>query len=401
MVVLFQILVRVLQQQNEDGSWGSRGSREETAYAIISLSNVASLPFITPIAGQIETAISRGRKYLKSIKASENIKLTPNDYIWVGKISYGVESVCLTYVLAALNTPVPHYSLGPRVSSLITIPVQRVSSFANFYAKLPMFVKVKPWILKAWVIEGYLLLPDLKEKRLEVFDRRGMAEDKYLEYIPFSWISANGLEDTQAGAQTLFDMMVISMVNYQVDEFFDGVVTKGDLLTIARLTSSIEKLFSGLNIRQPSKIVNGFDALTAHYHDFYRQLEYFMQFVVTYPRIQNASDHDKAQLELELKFYLLAHTHQSGDNLKFQLQSQQKTYITPPSSYMRWVRTTASDHLSAQYAFAFLICLLGNDQDYLPNSEIKYIAQDCCTRLSIICRMFNDYGSLARAIGKN
>ena len=83
-----------------------------------------------------------------------------------------------------------------------------------------------------------------------MFSRRGMAEDKYLEYIPFSWISASDLENLHAGAQTLFDMMMISMMNFQVDEFFDGVVAKGDLLTIAQLRKSIEKLFSDLNIAQ-------------------------------------------------------------------------------------------------------------------------------------------------------
>ena len=124
MVVLFQILSRTLQQQNEDGSWGVRGSREETSYAIITLANVDSLPFVTPVAGQIESAISRGRKYLKSINALDDIKLTPKDYIWTGKISYGVENVCHSYVLAAINTPVPQFLLGPRVSALVNIPSQ-------------------------------------------------------------------------------------------------------------------------------------------------------------------------------------------------------------------------------------------------------------------------------------
>ena len=94
MIVLFQILTRTLQSQNEDGSWGKKGNREETAYALITLANVDSLPFVTPIAGQIETAISKGRKYLNATGALENLKLTPNDYVWSGKIAYGVEHVC-------------------------------------------------------------------------------------------------------------------------------------------------------------------------------------------------------------------------------------------------------------------------------------------------------------------
>src|SRR5208337_5216381 len=126
---------------------------------------------------------------------------------------------------------------------------------------------------------------------------------------------------------------------------------KADPLTIARLRKTVEKLFSGLQISQTNNIINGFNVLNEHELNIYHQLECFLHFVVTYPRIQNSSDHDKAQLLLELKFYLFAHTHQIEDNFKFQRQSQQKTYYTPPSSYTRWVRTTASDHLSSQYAF--------------------------------------------------
>jgi hypothetical protein len=398
MVVLFQILTRTLQQQNEDGSWGTNGSREETAYAILTLANVDSLPFVTPIASQIELAISTGRKYLKSTKALENIKLTPNDYIWAGKVSYGVENVCHSYVLGALNTPVPQYLLGPRVASLVNIPNKRVSSFAKFYQRLPMFAEVEPWRLKAWLIEGYLFLPDLEKMRLGVFSRGGMDEDKYFEYLPFSWTGPNGLENINAGPQTLFDMMMISMVNYQVDEFFDGVVAKGDMATIAQLRKNIEKMFQELNTGRPRTrdLVNGFDVLPTYDQDIYYQLEDFLQFVVTYPRIQNASSNDKAQLELELKSYLLAHTQQCEDSIKLRRQDSQKSYASPPSSYLRWVRNTASDHLSSHYAFAFLMCLLGNDEDYLADSEIRYIAQDTCTHLSVICRMFNDYGSLER-----
>src|SRR5271169_2933334 len=215
MVVLFQILTRTLQQQNEDGSWGKFGSREETAYAIITLSNVDSLPFVTPVAGQIESAISRGRKYLKSVNALDEIQLSPRDYIWTGKISYGVENVCHSYVLAALNTAVPQHLLGPRVAALVNVPAKRLSSFAKFYARLLMFAGVPTWKVKAWLIEGYLFLPDLEKMKMGVFSRTGEEDEKYFEYLPFSWTGPSGLENLNAGAQVLFDMMMLSMVNYQ------------------------------------------------------------------------------------------------------------------------------------------------------------------------------------------
>lgn len=393
MVVIFQILIRILQQQADDGSWGPNGSREETAYALITLANVDSLPFISPIASQIELAITRGRKYLKTIKALEELTMTQKDFIWAGKVAYGVENVCHSYVLAAMTTSVPQYILGPRVSQLVTIPTKRVSSFCKFYSRLPMFADVEPWKIKAWLIEGYLFLPDLEKMRLGVFSRGGMDEDKYFEYLPFSWTGPNGLENINCGAQTMFDMMIISMVNYQVDEFFDGVVARGDLSSITQLRNNIEKLFLEPKARPAS--ING-DQLPSYDQDVYYQLSDFLQFVMTYPRIRNASESDKAHLERELRLYLLAHTQQCEDSIRLRRQRSQKVYETSPLSYIRWVRNTASDHLSSHYAFAFLMCILGHKEDYLPDLEIRYIAQDCCTHLSVICRMFNDYGSLER-----
>lgn len=400
MVVLFQIMSRVLQHQNEDGSWGTLGSREETSYAILTLANVSSLPFLNPVAGQIESSVSRGRKYLKSIKALEEIKLTPVDYIWGGKVSYGVENVCHSYVLAALNTPIPQYLLGPRVSGLVNIPQKRVSSFTKFYGKLPMFSEVESWKLKLWLMEGYLFLPDLERMRVGVFSRNGEVEDKYFEYLPFSWTGPNGLEDIQVGAQTLFDMMMISMINYQVDEFFDGVVSNGDLKAISELRYTIESLFSKRgSSKQQNGVKNGQKNGTGKglMTDFYEQLDEFCQFVLSYPRIQNASTRDKTQLELELKAYLLAHTQQCEDSIRLRRLNSKGISSGPNTSYIRWVQTIATDHLSSRYAFAFLTCLLGNnEEDYLPNAEVRYIAQDCCTHLSVVCRMFNDYGSLDR-----
>lgn len=60
-LVRFQALFRTLQKQNANGSWGSKPSREITAYA---LSNLASLPFLADISTQIQTALGKGRSYI-------------------------------------------------------------------------------------------------------------------------------------------------------------------------------------------------------------------------------------------------------------------------------------------------------------------------------------------------
>ena len=158
-----------------------------------------------------------------------------------------------------------------------------------------MFDEVDTWKIKAWLMEGYLFLPDLEKMRMGVFSRE-VDDDKYFEYLPFSWTGPSGLEKINAGAQTLFDMMMISMVNYQVDEFFDSVVARGDLFTIAQLRRSIERLFAGLRKGLTRDVVNGVESLGEFDQDIYHQLEDFLRFVVSYPRIQNASDKRQSTL---------------------------------------------------------------------------------------------------------
>ncbi|KAL9634582.1 MAG: hypothetical protein Q9164_004008 [Protoblastenia rupestris] len=63
-LVLFQALLQTLQKQNIDGSWSPKPSREITAYTIIALANLVSLPFVSELAAQIESAIDSGRLFI-------------------------------------------------------------------------------------------------------------------------------------------------------------------------------------------------------------------------------------------------------------------------------------------------------------------------------------------------
>ena len=73
-------------------------------------------------------------------------------------------------------------------------------------------------------MEGYLFYLQLKRISLDIFPRKDMAKDDYLEYIPLTWTLTNNIQDTSLSASFLWDMMVISMLNYQVDEFIEVVV---------------------------------------------------------------------------------------------------------------------------------------------------------------------------------
>ncbi|KAF5367991.1 hypothetical protein D9758_004488 [Tetrapyrgos nigripes] len=108
-LVLFKILSCILQTKNEDGSWGVNGNPEETAYCVLSLARLASLPCIgtKSFSKQIDLAIASGRRYLKPWVSR---KLEASSLIWIGKVLYSSERVCRSYVIAALHAPVPTYS---------------------------------------------------------------------------------------------------------------------------------------------------------------------------------------------------------------------------------------------------------------------------------------------------
>ena len=58
---IFQGVAQILQSQNGDGSWGSKGPREETAYAILALATILELPIYNIMRLLVISAIERSR----------------------------------------------------------------------------------------------------------------------------------------------------------------------------------------------------------------------------------------------------------------------------------------------------------------------------------------------------
>jgi hypothetical protein len=221
-VALFQILVRLLQAQTVEGSWGSC---EETAYALLALTTLASLPFASIMHTTIQKALDLGREFLL-----DNACLTPPDSkdrvcLWIDKVRYRIPHVSYSYILAALrasSASVPESTVNfiGRLAGLISIPTERIQSLLRFYRKMPLFCDCKDWQLLAYISEGYLYVPILDDVRRSVFGREGMGKDQYTEYIPFSWTSANAMHKKYSSPQNCFVLMTISLVNVRCPCFF-------------------------------------------------------------------------------------------------------------------------------------------------------------------------------------
>ncbi|OJJ42193.1 hypothetical protein ASPZODRAFT_20693 [Penicilliopsis zonata CBS 506.65] len=96
--LLSEMVACLVNQQNTTGSWGARGSREETAYAVLTLAYAVPLEASRETRQAIRTAIVRGSAYLASLDCGDGI-----DRLWVEKVTYGSEVLSEAYTLAALK----------------------------------------------------------------------------------------------------------------------------------------------------------------------------------------------------------------------------------------------------------------------------------------------------------
>ena len=446
-IILTQILVRTLCDLDLSQCF------EASAYAVLTLTYISSLPWLSTLESQISGAIGKGKKTVHDAM----IAVTQPEYIWVEKVTYSSSILSETYCLAALKAQASSHAWGAAVQSLADISIKKLTKFTHFFSQLPLFSKGSQWKLQASLIEGYLFYPQLKRMSLDIFPRKDMAKDDYLEYIPLTWTACNNNQGTPLNANFLWDMMVVSMLNYQADEYMEAVVGDkfADNLTSVKQvihhlcettstsnneTNTSEKPIGGKingtkkrfqsncngdEPEEPAKRnrpeTNGtsenrsaatWQKLTnrsAHdLSEVSQTLSRFINHILTHQHIARSSTHDRSTLLNELRSFLLAHITQIEDNSSFASQSpspksldQTSIFHTQDRPYFTWIHTTSAIHTSCPYSFAFVACLtgssvLGSNKDCFTGAEQKYLAQAMVRHLAAMCRQYNDYGSVAR-----
>ena len=242
-LVAFRSLVRILRTQNRDGSWGSRGPREETAYAILALVELAGLPMASFFDQQIHSGILQGHNYLKAHR-----HVGKPEYLWVEKVLYGAENLSQAYILAALNATKSPPMDGHRIRNLLNINYNEMAKFADFLHKVPLLAPQPRWLILASWIEGQIFLPMLDEARRAAFSRAGMTKDKYFAWIPVMWTLANNTNGCNTSASLLFDMMHVSVLNFQADEFMETVVDAEYGDDICKVRDIIDNIFKSIDL---------------------------------------------------------------------------------------------------------------------------------------------------------
>ena len=423
-VVLIGVLIQTLQSQNPDGSWGSVASGEQTAYAVMTLASISSLSWFKQFQHQLKAAIDKGRDFIRQV----DVGLSKPEYLWIGKVTYGMTFVSQSYILAALNLTWPTRQLGSRVDNLVDVPIERTTEFTSIYSKLPLFSSTPSWMIQASVVEGHLFLPYLKRIRLDVFSRRGMKEDKYFDFIPSSWTSPSRLNGASCSPQILLDLMIISLLTYQVDEYMEAVVGKYFTNSIDNVRRAVDLALAKSQTYSNGAIGNSDETQESHewngvstksgdsktaadlvslgktpisLEEVQTTLGHFINRIMQNDGVKKASGYDHENLKGELRAFLFAHLVSVEENARLSKQDPSRTHITPfqnPSgTFFEWVRSTAASHVACKPAFVFLSCLVAQgNHECFPGAEEKYFAQDLNLHLATMTRMYNDYGSLAR-----
>lgn len=236
---LFQCLVRTLQSQHIDGSWGHKGPNEESAYAILTLASLLSLPLAQFFRPEIISAIHRGRTFLKNSQLGISIR---PEYLWIEKVTYRSTNLAEAYIVAALYTSIEKRSLGPMTKALSTMQYKEMAEFGTLMDKGPLSKSPK-WIVLASWIDSRLCVPQLSKSLENTLNCTGSAD--HHEVVAFWWIFANSRADSPLSSRFLCNMMNLTLVNESIIAFVDQAIASQSL---EQLIQHIDAVKEGIQL---------------------------------------------------------------------------------------------------------------------------------------------------------
>ncbi|UPL02961.1 hypothetical protein LCI18_013895 [Fusarium solani-melongenae] len=411
---LFQACLRIMLEQSENGSWG--GFREQTCYALLALAQARRVCLFNEIQAELQSCIERGSRWLKSCS------LHSQDLTWTSKTAYEVAFVAEAYKLAALRAALPNNSPGTIGHSLNSVYVSAdLERQIGLVRKTALFSSLEEWQVRSSMIESSFFVPLLQAQRLEIYprDNASLSEDRYLSIIPFTWVGCKNRSLVFASTSWLYDMMLLSLLGYQTDEFMKAVIgplfREGGKLhevidhiidsTISGSAQSESGRKDELDDFSVVEKANGHDTSGHHktalvLEEIKAPLARFANHVLNHEAVLRSSRWDRENLHQEFRAFMHAHATQLEDNAIFAQQQDGDTFTSPTQSYYEWVCTTGGNHVACAYSFAFSNCLisasLGRGKEMFPTVTQKYLATAVTRHLTTMCRMYNDFGSMAR-----
>lgn len=217
---LLDILGRTMRSQEADGSWESK--REVTAYAVLTLAPLLSLPWVDFLKPEGIACMYRGKAYLEN---NRHLWREP-ERVWIEKTVYGSPNLSQAYCLAASKVIVPTAFVSSKISDMFPPQLaKKLVKMSGFFSLVVPFSGAPKWKLQLSMLQSANYAAALRASRFNIFPQIEKASDeKYQEYIPFTWIGCRDYLSTAISAETLWDMMLVSMFNFQVDAYMETVV---------------------------------------------------------------------------------------------------------------------------------------------------------------------------------
>jgi hypothetical protein len=396
-IIFTQILTRLLREQQSDGSWGTRSSHEETAYGLIALKCVSSSHWAPSISSRASESILKATVFLEQ----RSPKWSEAEYLWIEKVTYCSPDLSQAYCIAALKCPGPQQEVT--LKSFHKVSSKAVQKYTGFFHGLPLFSNTPEWLLQLSITESFLVRSQLENHHVEIFPQRETPTQRYLDYIPITWVATNNVLPSKLDNNSLFEMMVLSIVNFQADEYMEATVTPLFQYNLQPIRDIIISLNTAGSTQSNGHLANGIsNSSKSSITQVKEVLSKFITHIMTRKKVQQAPPSTQQELRASLTTFLLAHITQIEDNTRLHKQSElpsnYDTPILPQLSYFNWVRTTSAEHTSCPFSFIFFQCLISSTEgeNALHTTRQKYLVDDLCRHLATTCRQYNDYGSLAR-----
>ena len=408
-LVLFQVLSRTLKSLGNDGSWIINPSPEACAFAILALQNLSSLPFLGELTSRVKTAIITSRSHLRQVT-----KKTTND------VSNGGNSTTIAfdaYLKAALTDQFDDQNGNVRNNpKLDNENYKGLLKFTSFFSKLKCVQNIESWKIYGSIVEGFLFLPMLKSRRIDMFDRNGLKDDGYVEFITSTLTVANNLQPFKVNNEVLFELMVLTLRAYQIDEYVEHVIAKtfSSNTEVKKVICSLSKknhsLTSLLCSDEDGENLDSMERTSSNprkpqatgktspvgdpekLSEIRAKLQAFSDSILSHPSVRSANPYDQNLLKTELRDYLLAHITQIEDSERYYRDG-----TLPYGSYHTWVRTTGQTHVFVTFSLAYLQCLIqADDSNHEVSDERRYLVHEIWMHLAKKVRMENDAPSLKR-----
>ncbi|PSN61439.1 hypothetical protein BS50DRAFT_680871 [Corynespora cassiicola Philippines] len=422
-IMMTQMLSRVLSAQNANGAWGlnNRICLESTAFALQALDIMIKQPFLLSLHLGIRQSIERGRYALQQ-QAYSTKPLRSGNSLWLRYPAQVSHQLCEAHVLAALSDSRRAIHTNPRVDLPPDRALQKITALISFFHSNPNLANEPLFKIKAGAVESAFYVQKLKAMRNDIFPVTNAKEkDKYFDYIPIMWTMHNNIREARAPPVLIWDICVVSLYIFLVDEYMEGHVSQLSFKELGDLRVGIEKTFA-LDDFWPAKLrSNGSSPEThpllvvsspsdAEYEDgsrVYEALKVLSRWAshyLTYPSLLNASFMDLLGVRTEAKNYLLCHLQQIADNKRLTSQagfSPTTPFGSPSMGYASWLHTIGSGHIGASLALTWFAACVGSKihgpgQDCFRSTKQKLMLWNANSHSAKQLRMFNDFGSVVR-----